>query len=213
MHTTLFNTGSSYLLLRLLLDLSWSLYLSLALPRGGERLLFLLRRLSLSLLRLRLLSLTPLSTMRQKRKRWKGYSTASINYLHVLKEDAARLFLPQRLFALIGVVTPPPIVLTTPTPVSTAIGLLQMEMEAILHQYLGAVPLRDFKWTQEESVSMLFQDSHIIIYAYHINDLYPSFHAEPTEHIFHSQPKTHSWQCMWQLSRSFSIQLITWRRS
>lgn len=51
----------AYLLLRLLLDLSWSLYLSLALPRGGgERLLFLLRRLSLSLLLLRLRSLTPL---------------------------------------------------------------------------------------------------------------------------------------------------------
>lgn len=55
-----------YLLLRLFLDLSWSLslYLSLGLPRGGERLLFLFRRLSLSLLLLRLWSLTPLRSVK-----------------------------------------------------------------------------------------------------------------------------------------------------
>lgn len=56
-----------YLLVRRLLDLSLSLYLSLCLPRAGDLLLFLFRLLSLLRLLL-LLSRTPLKKKRTSKK-------------------------------------------------------------------------------------------------------------------------------------------------
>ena len=48
-----------------------------------------------------------------------------------------------------------------------------MDFKGILHQYLGAVPLRDFKWTQEENVGIV--PILCVMCVYEMNDLFLLF--------------------------------------